>query len=167
MTLRDKNNNNLKKLTESEVLNFLAENPNVISNNIDLFNEIFSLNRNNGNVISFEDIRIKSLIKENLKIKKKLKEIVDSAKNNKKIQEKLSKFSNEVISFRKINPLVSYIENFIDNEFPSITIQFSLIKLNGFSELNKKYLSTNNDLLNLINNTFLEKKTYLNNKRFY
>ena len=111
MTLRDKNNNNLKKLTESEVLNFLAENPNVISNNIDLFNKIFSLNRNNGNVISFEDIRIKSLIKENLKIKKKLKEIVDSAKNNKKIQEKLSKFSNEVISFRKINPLVSYIEN--------------------------------------------------------
>jgi uncharacterized protein YigA (DUF484 family) len=161
MTLRDKNNNNLKKLTESEVLNFLAENPNVISNNIDLFNKIFSLNRNNGNVISFEDIRIKSLIKENLKIKKKLKEIVDSAKNNKKIQEKLSKFSNEVISFRKINPLVSYIENFIDNEFPSITIQFSLIKLNGFSELNKKYLSTNNDLLNLINNIFLEKKPIL------
>ena len=73
----------------------------------------------------------------------------------------MSKFSNEVISFRKINPLVSYIENFIDNEFPSITIQFSLIKLNGFSELNKKYLSTNNDLLNLINNTFLEKKPIL------
>jgi hypothetical protein len=45
----------------------------VINNNIDLFNEMFSINKNNGNVISFEDIRIKSLIKENTEIEKKLK----------------------------------------------------------------------------------------------
>ena len=64
-------------------------------------------------MISFEDIRIKSLIKENTKIKDKIKEIIESAKDNRKIQEKLSKFSNEVISFRKLNNLVNYIETFI------------------------------------------------------
>ena len=78
------------------------------------------MNKNNGNVISFEDIRIKSLIKENTEIKKKLKEIIDSASNNKKIQDKLFRFSNEVISYRNLNELVKYIENFIDKEFPSI-----------------------------------------------
>ena len=120
MTLRDKNKEIKKQITEEDVLHYLAENPDVIKNNIDLFNKIFSLNQKNGNVISFEDIRIKSLIKENAKIKEKIKEIIESAKDNKKIQEKLSKFSNEVISFRKLNNLVNYIETFIDKEFLSL-----------------------------------------------
>ena len=161
MTLRDKNKEIKKQISEVDVLHYLAENPDIINNNIDLFNEIFSINKNNGNVISFEDIRIKSLIKENTEIKKKLKEIIDSASNNKKIQEKLSKFSNEVISYRNLNELVKYIENFIDKEFPSIEIELSLIKFNGFEDLEKKYYSSNSDLLDLINNTFIEKKPIL------
>ena len=111
MTLRDKSKETKKQISEEEVLHYLAENPDVIKNNIDLFNQIFSLKQKDGNIISFEDIRIKSLIKENIKIKKKIKEIIDSASNNKKIQEKLSKFSNEVISFRKLEDLVNYIES--------------------------------------------------------
>ena len=74
MTLRDKNKEIKKQISEVDVLHYLAENPDVIKNNIDLFNEIFSINKNNGNVISFEDVRIKSLIKENTEIKKKLNE---------------------------------------------------------------------------------------------
>ena len=74
MTLRDKNKEIKKQISEVDVLHYLAENPDVINNNIDLFNEIFSINKNHGNVISFEDVRIKSLIKENTEIKKKLKE---------------------------------------------------------------------------------------------
>ena len=165
MTLRDKNKEIKKQITEEDVLHYLAENPDVIKNNIDLFNKIFSLNQKNGNVISFEDIRIKSLIKENAKIKEKIKEIIESAKDNKKIQEKLSKFSNEVISFRKLNNLVNYIETFIDKEFPSIKIEFSLIKFNGFIDLDEKYFSHNSDLVDLINNTFIEKKPILITKK--
>tara|TARA_B100001248_G_scaffold125414_1_gene94109 strand:+ start:3923 stop:4618 length:696 start_codon:yes stop_codon:yes gene_type:complete len=165
MTLRDKNKEIKKQITEEDVLHYLAENPDVIKNNIDLFNKIFSLNQKNGNVISFEDIRIKSLIKENAKIKEKIKEIIESAKDNKKIQEKLSKFSNEVISFRKLNNLVNYIETFIDKEFPSIKIEFSLIKFNGFIDLDEKYFSSNSDLVDLINNTFIEKKPILITKK--
>ena len=161
MTLRDKNKEIKKQISEVDVLHYLAENPDVINNNIDLFNEIFSINKNNGNVISFEDVRIKSLIKENTEIKKKLKEIIDSASNNKKIQDKLFKFSNEVISYRNLNELVKYIENFIDKEFPSIEIELSLIKFNGFEDLEKKYYSSNSDLLDLINSTFIEKKPIL------
>ena len=86
-------------------------------------------------------------------------------KCNKKIQEKLSKFSNEVISFRKLNNLVNYIETFIDKEFPSIKIEFSLIKFNGFIDLDEKYFSHNSDLVDLINNTFIEKKPILITKK--
>ena len=161
MTLRDKNKEIKKQISEVDVLHYLAENPDVIKNNIDLFNEIFSINKNNGNVISFEDVRIKSLIKENTEIKKKLKEIIDSASNNKKIQDKLFRFSNEVISYRNLNELVKYIENFIDKEFPSIEIELCLIKFNGFEDLENKYYSSNSDLLDLINNTFIEKKPIL------
>lgn len=161
MTLRNKNKTTKKQLKKEDVLHYLSENPNFISDNIDLFNKIFSLNRNNGNIISFEDIRIKSLIKENNEIKKKIKEIVESAKNNKKIQEKLSKFSNEVISFRKINLLVDYIEDFIDKEFSSVEIKFNLIKFNGFSDLDNSYFTSDKNYLSLINNTFIEKKPFL------
>ena len=122
---------------------------------------MFSFDKNKGNIISFEDIRIKSLIKENNTLKKKLSGIVNTAKSNKKIQEKLSKFSNEVIAFRKIELLINYIEDFVDKEFSSLRIDFSFIKFNGFSDLDKKYFPENNNLINLINNTFLEKNPIL------
>ena len=161
MTLRKESKKSKKTLSENEVLEFLAENPNVINKNIDLFNQMFSFDENKGNLISFEDIRIKSLIKENNSLKKKIEGIVNTAKSNKNIQEKLSKFSNEVIAFRKIELLINYIEEFIDKEFSSLRIDFSLIKFNGFSDLDKKYFPENNNLINLINNTFLEKNPIL------
>ena len=161
MTLRKESKKQKKTLSENEVLEFLAENPKVINKNIDLFNQMFSFDKNKGNIISFEDIRIKSLIKENNSLKKKLKGIVDTAKSNKKIHEKLSKFSNEVIAFIGIEQLISYIEDFIDKEFSSLRIDFSLIKFNGFLGLDKKYFPENNNLINLINNTFLEKNPIL------
>lgn len=161
MTLRKENKKSKKTLSENEVLEFLADNPNVINKNIDLLNQMFSFDKNKGNIISFEDIRIKSLIKENNSLKKKLEGIINTAKSNKKIQEKLSKFSNEVIAFRKIELLINYIEDFVDKEFSSLRIDFSLIKFNGFSDLDKKYFPENNNLINLINNTFLEKNPIL------
>ena len=161
MTLRKETKKSKKTLSENEVLEFLADNPNVINKNIDLFNQMFSFDKNKGNIISFEDIRIKSLIKENNSLKKKLSGVVNAAKSNKKIQEKLSKFSNEVIAFRKIELLINYIEDFVDKEFSSLRIDFSFIKFNGFSDLDKKYFPENNNLINLINNTFLEKNPIL------
>ena len=161
MTLRKENKKSKKALSENEVLEFLVDNPNVINKNIDLFNQMFSFDKNKGNIISFEDIRIKSLIKENNSLKKKLSGVVNTAKSNKKIQEKLSKFSNEVIAFRKIELLINYIEDFVYKEFSSLRIDFSLIKFNGFSDLDKKYFPENNNLINLINNTFLEKNPIL------
>ena len=161
MTLRKETKKSKKILSENEVLEFLADNPNVINKNIDLFNQMFSFDKNKGNIISFEDIRIKSLIKENNTLKKKLSGIVNTAKSNKKIQEKLSKFSNEVIAFRKIELLINYIEDFVYKEFSSLRIDFSLIKFNGFSDLDKKYFPENNNLINLINNTFLAKNPIL------
>ena len=161
MTLRKENKKSKKALSENEVLEFLVDNPNVINKNIDLFNQMFSFDKNKGNIISFEDIRIKSLIKENNTLKKKLSGILNTAKSNKKIQEKLSKFSNEVIAFRKIELLINYIEDFVDKEFSSLRIDFSLIKFNGFSDLDKKYFPENNNLINLINNTFLAKNPIL------
>ena len=106
MTLRKESKKSKKTLSENEVLEFLAENPNVINKNIDLFNQMFSFDKNKGNLISFEDIRIKSLIKENNSLKKKLEYIVYTAKSNKKIQEKLSKFSNEVVSGDEKGPWI-------------------------------------------------------------
>ncbi len=161
MTLRKETKKSKKTLSENEVLEFLADNPNVINKNIDLFNQMFSFDKNKGNIISFEDIRIKSLIKENNTLKKKLSGILNTAKSNKKIQEKLSKFSNEVIAFRKIELLINYIEDFVYKEFSSLRIDFSLIKFNGFSDLDKKYFPENNNLINLINNTFLAKNPIL------
>ena len=161
MTLRKETKKSKKTLPENEVLEFLADNPNVINKNIDLFNQMFSFDKNKGNIISFEDIRIKSLIKENNTLKKKLSGILNTAKSNKKIQEKLSKFSNEVIAFRKIELLINYIEDFVYKEFSSLRIDFSLIKFNGFSDLDKKYFPENNNLINLINNTFLAKNPIL------
>ena len=61
--------------------------------------------------------------------------------------------------------MVNYIETFIDKEFPSIKIEFSLIKFNGFIDLDEKYFSPNSDLVDLINNTFIEKKPILITKK--
>ena len=146
---------NKKKVSENtllkkDVLEYLSKNPEFINNNLDLLNKMFALSKKDDNIITFENIRIKSLINENIFLKNKLKEIVKTAKDNKEIQEKLSKFSNEVISFRKVDLLINYIEEFIDREFPSIKINFNLIKLNGFDDLGTKYFSSNKDLINTI-----------------
>ena len=66
-----------------------------------------------------------------------------------------------MISFRKIQSLINYIEDFSDKEFPSLRLEFSLIKFNGFADLDSKYFPDNNDFINLINNTFLEKNPIL------
>ena len=154
---------NKKKVSENtllkkDVLEYLSKNPEFINNNLDLLNKMFALSKKDENIITFENIRIKSLINENILLKDKLKEIVKTAKDNKEIQEKLSKFSNEVISFRKVDLLINYIEEFIDREFPSIKINFNLIKLNGFNDLGAKYFSSNKDLINTI---FLKKTPIL------
>jgi hypothetical protein len=138
---------NKKKVSENtllkkDVLEYLSKNPEFINNNIDLLNKMFALSKKDENIL----------------LKDKLKEIVKTAKDNKEIQEKLSKFSNEVISFRKVDLLINYIEEFIDREFPSIKINFNLIKLNGFNDLGTKYFSSNKDLINTI---FLKKTPIL------
>ena len=116
-----------KEISKNTILEYLSENPDFIIKNVDLLNKMFVLKKNNTNVISFEDIRIKSLINENNLLKKKLAEIIETAKKNKNIQEKISKFSNEIISYRNIASLFEYIEKFIENEFSSISIKIYMI----------------------------------------
>ena len=65
MTAKDKKDEKKKIFSEENILEYLVKNPNLINHNIDLFNKLFSLDKNKGNIISFEDIRIKSLINEN------------------------------------------------------------------------------------------------------
>jgi len=149
-------------LKSKDVLEYLTENPDFISNNTDLFNKMFSLSKKNENLVTFENIRIKSLMNENYLLKSRLKDVINTANSNKKIQEKLSRLSNEVISFRKIKLLVNYIEEFIDKEFSSLKVDLNLIKLNGFYDLDPKYFSLN---LDLINEIFLEKKPKIINKQ--
>ena len=49
MTLRKKNKQETKFLSKGEVLKFLANNPELINDNLELFNNMFSLNKNKGN----------------------------------------------------------------------------------------------------------------------
>ena len=163
MTAKDKKDEQKKLFSEKNILEYLVKNPNLINHNIDLFNKLFSLDKNKGNIISFEDIRIKSLINENNILKSRLEDIIQTAKSNNKIQEKLSKFSNEVISFRDIELLINYVEDFVGKEFPDLKINLKLIKFNGFDNVNKKYFAKGK-LIDLINSAFLQKKSALSSK---
>ena len=166
MTARDKKDKKDEKkkiFSEKNILEYLVKNPNLINHNIDLFNKLFSLDKNKGNIISFEDIRIKSLINENNILKDQLEDIIQTAKSNNKIQEKLSKFSNEVISFRDVELLINYVEDFVGKEFPDLKINLKLIKFNGFDNVSKKYFAKGK-LIDLINSAFLQKKTILASK---
>ena len=163
MTAKDKKDEKKKIFSEKDILEYLVKNPNLINHNIDLFNKLFSLDKNKGNIISFEDIRIKSLINENNILKSRLEDIIQTAKSNNKIQEKLSKFSNEVISFRDIELLINYVEDFVGKEFSDLKINLKLIKFNGFDNVNKKYFAKGK-LIDLINSAFLQKKSALSSK---
>ena len=119
MGLRKKNNAEIKDLSKDEVIDYLIENPNFINDNVDLLNQLFSLNKNEGNVISFEDIRIKSLINENNSLKAKISEIINNAEANEIIQNKLYKFANELISKKDINELPSFIVGIYKKRIPN------------------------------------------------
>ena len=119
---------------------------------------MFSLNKNEGNVISFEDIRIKSLINENNSLKAKISEIINNAEANEIIQNKLYKFANELISKKDVNKLSSFIVEFIKKEFPTLNIELGLLNIKGFDNLDQKYF--NNDI-DLINEVFLQKNPVL------
>jgi len=168
MKYKDKKDQNKisKEISKEIIIEYLSKNPDFISKNVDLLNKMFVLKKNNTNVISFEDIRIKSLINENKLLKKKLAEIIETAKINKNIQEKISKFSNEIISYRSITSLFKYIEKFIENEFSSISIKIYMINFSGFSELDKKYFSSESEMKNLINDIYLDKKPCLLSQEF-
>ena len=168
MKYKDKKDQNKisKEIAKEIIIEYLSKNPDFISKNVDLLNKMFVLKKNNTNVISFEDIRIKSLINENKLLKKKLAEIIETAKINKNIQEKISKFSNEIISYRSIKSLFKYIEKFIENEFSSISIKIYMINFSGFSELDKKYFSSESEMKNLINDIYLDKKPCLLSQEF-
>ena len=162
MALRKKNNPEVKDLSNEDVLEFLVENPNFINENVDLFNEMFSVNKNKENVISFEDIRIKSLINENTFLKERIQEILNNAKSNEVIQIKLQRFSNELISKKDINELLNFITTFINKEFSSFEIEIGLLDIKGFDKLNKKFTGFSPDL---INDIFIKKQPVLLNKK--
>ena len=158
MGLRKKNNAEIKDLSKDEVIDYLIENPNFINDNVDLLNQLFSLNKNEGNVISFEDIRIKSLINENNSLKEKISEIIHNAEANEIIQNKLYKFANELISKKDINELPSFIVEFIKKEFPTLNIELGLLNIKGLDNLDQKYFNYDIDL---INEVFLQKNPIL------
>lgn len=158
MGLRKKNNAEIKDLSKDDVIDYLIENPNFINDNVDLLNQLFSLNKNEGNVISFEDIRIKSLINENNSLKGKISEIINNAEANEIIQNKLYKFANELISKKDINELPGFIVEFIKKEFPTLNIELGLLNIKGFDNLDQKYF---NDDIDLINEVFLQKNPIL------
>ena len=158
MGLRKKNNAEIKDLSKDEVIDYLIENPNFINDNVDLLNQLFSLNKNEGNVISFEDIRIKSLINENNSLKGKISEIINNAEANEIIQNKLYKFANELISKKDINELPGFIVEFIKKEFPTLNIELGLLNIKGFDNLDQKYFNFDIDL---INEVFLQKNPIL------
>ena len=158
MGLRKKNNSEIKDLSKDDVIDYLIENPNFINDNVDLLNQLFSLNKNEGNVISFEDIRIKSLINENNSLKGKISEIINNAKANEIIQNKLYKFANELISKKDIKELPGFIVEFIKKEFPTLNIELGLLNIKGFDNLDQKYF---NDDIDLINEVFLQKNPIL------
>ena len=158
MGLRKKNNAEIKDLSKDEVIDYLIENPNFINDNVDLLNQLFSLNKNEGNVISFEDIRIKSLINENNSLKGKISEIIKNAEANEIIQNKLYKFANELISKKDINELPGFIVEFIKKEFPTLNIELGLLNIKGFNNLDQKYFNYDIDL---INEVFLQKNPIL------
>ncbi len=149
---------------EKEVLEYLSDNPDIISKNIVFFNKIFSLKSSKDNIISFENIRINSLIKENNFLKQKLIEIIKLAKDYKKIQDKLSKFSHQIILINDINSLIKYTEDFIRKEFLSIEANFYFIKFNRFFDLNKKYFLYDKKVVSLIKYVFLKKRSILATK---
>ena len=158
MGLRKKNNSEIKDLSKDDVIDYLIENPNFINDNVDLLNQLFSLNKNEGNVISFEDIRIKSLINENNSLKAKISEVINNAEANEIIQNKLYKFANELISKKDINELPSFIEEFIKKEFPTLNIELGLLEIKGLDNLDQKYFNYDIDL---INEVFLQKNPIL------
>ena len=158
MGLRKKNNSEIKDLSKDDVIDYLIENPNFINDNVDLLNQLFSLNKNEGNVISFEDIRIKSLINENNSLKEKISEIIHNAEANEIIQNKLYKFANELISKKDVNKLSSFIVEFTKKEFPTLNIELGLLNIKGFDNLDQKYF---NDDIDLINEVFLQKNPVL------
>ena len=165
MTVKEKKQENQKsEITTEDVLIYMSNNPNLISENIKLFNEMLLCKKNEGNIITFDDIRIRSLIKENNYLKNKLKEIIQVAKLNKNIQEKLTRFSNEIISFRKIELLINYIENYVEKEFSSMDIDIKLIKFNGLKNINNKYFPISKNFISFINFIYLEKKPTLINE---
>ena len=163
MGLRKKNNAEIKDLSKDEVIDYLIENPNFINDNVDLLNQLFSLNKNEGNVISFEDIRIKSLINENNSLKGKISEIIKNAEANEIIQNKLYKFANELISKKDINELPGFIVEFIKKEFPTLNIELGLLNIKGFNNLDQKYFNYDIDL---INEVFLQKNPILLTNKF-
>ena len=158
MGLRKKNNAEIKDLSKDDVIDYLIENPNFINDNVDLLNQLFSLNKNEGNVISFEDIRIKSLINENNSLKEKISEIIHNAEANEIIQNKLYKFANELISKKDVNKLSSFIVEFIKKEFPTLNIELGLLNIKGLDNLDQKYFNYDIDL---INEVFLQKNPVL------
>ena len=158
MGLRKKNNAEIKDLSKDEVIDYLIENPNFINDNVDILNQLFSLNKNEGNIISFEDIRIKSLINENNSLNAKISEIIKNAEANEIIQNKLYKFANELISKKDINELPSFIMEFVKEEFPTLNVGLGLLNIKGFDNLDKKYFDYDTDL---INEVFLQKNPIL------
>ena len=162
MALRKKNNSEVKDFSNEDILEFLVENPNFINENVDLFNEMFSFNKNKGNLISFEDIRIKSLINENTLLKERIQEIINNAKSNEIIQRKLQKFSNELICKKDINELLNFITIFINKEFSSFEIEIGLLNIKGFEKLDEKFTRFSSDL---INDIYIKKQPVLLNKK--
>ncbi len=104
-----------KKISDSEVLEFLEANPDFFINHPDIL-EILEIKHASGDATSLIEKQVEIIKEKNLVVSNKLSEFLENAEHNQNLFLKIQKLVLKIISQTNLNDLANTIESFFHEE---------------------------------------------------
>ena len=104
-----------KKISETDVLNYLKENPNFFIKHPEIL-EILEIEHASGEATSLIEKQVEIIKKKNLDVTNKLSEFLENAEHNQNLFLKIQNLILKIISQTNLNDLADFVESFFQEE---------------------------------------------------
>ena len=143
---------------ETKVIDFLKENPEMLMSYPEVFTAL-SIPHHGGDIASLVERQLKILRTENRKIKKKLEELVNIARENEELNQRFHRLALELLNTEQLDDVLAMVQHQVQTDFYTDYVCFKFLpEISDKKErLKNHYLDANSGIVETVK-PWLEKR---------
>jgi len=142
---------------EAKIIDYLRKNPELLMSYPEVFVDL-SIPHHDGQIISLVERQLKIVRKENLKIKKKLDELVNIARENEDLNQRFHRLALELMNTDQLDDVLAMVQNQVQTFFYTDYVCFKFMpEVTAKKQLKQHYLDPENAILGTLK-SWLEKR---------